>query len=464
MRFFYVIAAVILFLLGTSYFRNIQHNDNEKVLVSKRIEAEEKTLPAQPVEKKNIQAPVKNIPEQSDKPAAKNKFEPIRYDDSFMDEETRRNRSIINEKVGQNYIDSILVNGKVVRWNPSSFPLAVYIENSPNLPPYYYQQIRKAFERWQAVSNNFITFKYTMEKDKADIRCYFPSRIERKCGVSNVAAWHSFKFENNLIKFSDIKFAKVTCQKTLYSPETIYATALHEIGHSLGISGHSTNPSDLMYPVSSKKSDISENDMRTLRLLYSIIPDVTNVQFSQADKNGLITSEDVWGSKENRVDLQLQDIKHRVNNVSAQNYSEYVKMGSLYAQKNDYDKALKCFEKALEFATDDSTIAVINSNISSVYYKLKDYESALQYAEKSHELNPDDESEEYIAHLHFELGNYSVSKSMLRNLLNRNPKMYNSYKILCNIYLKEKDYKSAMSLYERGKRYFPENPPINLNK
>ena len=89
-------------------------------------------------------------------------------DDSFLNETARKNRSIINEKVGENYIDSILSNGKLVRWNPSTFPLTVYIENNPNLPPYYYQQIRKAFEHWQKASGNFITFKYTLEKNKAE--------------------------------------------------------------------------------------------------------------------------------------------------------------------------------------------------------------------------------------------------------------------------------------------------------
>ena len=32
-------------------------------------------------------------------------------DDSFLNEDARKNRTIINEKVGENYIDSILSNG-----------------------------------------------------------------------------------------------------------------------------------------------------------------------------------------------------------------------------------------------------------------------------------------------------------------------------------------------------------------
>lgn len=395
---------------------------------------------------------------------SKKTYKRVQTDDSFLSDETRQNRAVINEKVGENYADSILLNGKLLRWNPSTFPLKVYIENNSNLPPYYYKQIRKAFERWQSISGNFITFKFTDSKTNADIRCVFPPNIERKCGVSNVAAWHNYKIENNLIKYSEIKFAKVSCQKTLYSPETIYGTALHEIGHSLGINGHSSNPHDLMYPVSSRKKEITDNDIRTLKLVYSIIPDISNAQFSDNDKRGLITSDDVWGDKNGRIEIQLRDIKNKVKNVPSSSYAEYVQMGNLYYQKEDYYKAIENYKNSLKIATDKTTISAINARISSAYIKMKDYEEALKYAETAYEYNPDDDGIANIARIKFELGDYEKAKSMLRSLLNRNPKVYNAYIILCNIYLKEKDYKAAMSLYERGKRNFPDNPPIKFSK
>lgn len=464
MRFIFIIILTLLVLSGNFWLQNnksssgclsqiIRHAKTFKSErdISIKSTVRREVMPVQPDKFHNLEA--------SD---SIKKITPV--NDNFLSETTRKNRSIINSKVGENYIDSILSNGKLVRWNPATFPIIVYIENSSKLPPYYYQQIRKAFEKWQSVSNNFITFIFTDIKENSDIRCTFPANFERKCGVSNVAAWHKYIYKNNMIKYSDIRFARVSCQKTLYSPESVYVTALHEIGHSLGLSGHSSNPKDLMYPITSKNLNISDNDLRTLRLLYSIVPDITNTPISQLDKKGLITPDDIWGSKEGRIDMQLQDIKDKVENVSSPAYSEYAKLGDLYVQKGDYEKAVNCYIKSLDIATDKSNIALINKRIAIVYVKMKKFKEALSYAKKSYELNPDDDGIVFIAGIQYELENYEEAKQILRNLLNQNPKVYNAYLILGNIYLKEKDYKSVKSLYERGKTHFPDNPPIKLEK
>ena len=217
-----------------------------------------------------------------------------------------------------------------------------------------------------------------------------------------------------------------------------------------------------MYASTSTKKDITGNDIRTLKLVYSIIPDISNAPFTENDKKGLITPDDVWGNSDNRIEMELREIKDKIKNADSTAYSEYVKMGNLYFQKEDFPNAIKNYKKSLEIATEESNIAAINSRLATSYSKLRDFSSALTYAQAALDKEPTDYRITTVAGIYYEMGDYDKAKSMTRNLLNRNSKVYNAYIILGNIYMKEKDYKSLMSLYERGKRNFPDNPPINV--
>ena len=44
-------------------------------------------------------------------------------------------------------------------------------------------------------------------------------------------------------------------------PEELQATAAHEFGHALGISGHSSDPDDVMYPVETVHFDAQEQPL-----------------------------------------------------------------------------------------------------------------------------------------------------------------------------------------------------------
>ena len=82
----------------------------------------------------------------------------------------------------------------------------------------------------------------------------------------------------------DITFLTVSANlpplSTTYSKEDIRETALHEIGHALGLAGHSLNPNDVMYFASAsierKISELSSRDKNTIRKLYANEHQVAN--------------------------------------------------------------------------------------------------------------------------------------------------------------------------------------------
>jgi hypothetical protein len=58
------------------------------------------------------------------------------------------------------------------------------------------------------------------------------------------------------------------------SAEAFQALVAHEIGHALGVGGHSSNPNDVMFPAPTVSTP-SRDDSRTLRYLLHRPPDLT---------------------------------------------------------------------------------------------------------------------------------------------------------------------------------------------
>ncbi len=52
-------------------------------------------------------------------------------------------------------------------------------------------------------------------------------------------------------------------------PHQVYATMLHEMGHALGLGGHSPEPADVLFrSTTNLQLELTERDRETLRLLY----------------------------------------------------------------------------------------------------------------------------------------------------------------------------------------------------
>ena len=69
---------------------------------------------------------------------------------------------------------------------------------------------------------------------------------------------------------------------------------MQEIGHSLGLTGASPSIYDVMYPIGTKfNTEITPRDLKTLALLYSVVPDVTNEPLTTEQKAQLFTATEI---------------------------------------------------------------------------------------------------------------------------------------------------------------------------
>lgn len=369
----------------------------------------------------------------------------------------------INVNYPGNYIDKALSLGHIIRWNPDTFPLRVYIENNPELPDYFYKEVKKAFEDWKKASGNFFAFIYVEPEDYADIRCKFLRNFDREIKNNGMTSGvSSFKISNNLIKYSEIKFAVYDTNNKYIKPKKFHSTAKHEIGHSLGINGHSTNSDDIMYPVlQNSRSNISKGDVNTLRLLYSIVPDISNKEFSEEAKSKMAKSADILGNFESRIARELDYTKHDIELSSESKYKVF-RIAELYFVQKNYEKAIENYKKLLPKISNTKSKAFIYYKIALSYKNLNKNDESLNYALTAYNLSNDSEMTPLIAQIYYENGDYEQAKNFANSILRRYPKTYNMYSILAKIYDQEKNYDEIVILGKKAKQYFPENPPVTV--
>lgn len=166
------------------------------------------------------------------------------------------------EEIGENYYEHIKLSGAYVKWQ--EFPINVYVQ-----PSLYSNLIKTAFATWQKTSGGLVKFNFVSNINSAQITAKISS--DTKVLSDEFTAGNAFvQAKNGIIYKSQIDILEndpKTGEKL--STDIIFSTALHEIGHSLGLQGHSPNSTDLMSAVNSQgKKQITNRDLNTLKMLY----------------------------------------------------------------------------------------------------------------------------------------------------------------------------------------------------
>ena len=195
----------------------------------------------------------------------------------------------IKAAVIDSYFRNVCKNGKLIRWNKSSLPLKVYIQDSSDVPAYYREVVMSAYQAWQRASEGLVRFTFVETAKEADTKCYFKTTDNK-----NSIGTHAFSVNGNTITDSVIIFNRADNKGHSLDSKQLFSSALQEIGHSLGLTGKSPSIYDVMYPVGTKfNTEITTRDLKTLALLYSVVPDITNEPLSDVDKAKLMTVAEV---------------------------------------------------------------------------------------------------------------------------------------------------------------------------
>lgn len=300
--------------------------------------------------------------------------------------QVRRLRYKLLEGLEYNYIHNALMGNDILRWDIKSFPLKVYFENPDSVPNYYVDSIEKAMELWSG-STNFVKFARVNDKNNADIYIRFIDN-KKVCDGGQcrfVTAYTEPKVSDKILKQMILTFYKTNPLNKGFSQGEIYNTALHELGHTLGIMGHSDNPEDLMFSMSDSENSkyypyaqsMSKGDLQTLVLLYRLKPTISNGKV--LENENFYYPPLIIGSDDVRLQKKLEEYKSYIKEYPEM-AAGYVNLASVYGDMGDFESVLKTLEKAEIYAQTVDEKYIVNYNRAVVYYNMQQYEKALNSA------------------------------------------------------------------------------------
>lgn len=111
------------------------------------------------------------------------------------------------------------------------------------------------FNEWAAASHGKIRFVRVSAPSQADLTVQFVPGRYVSAGTQAVGETIIYSSSGVLRK------ASMRLAEGVMLPEELQATAAHEFGHALGISGHSSDPDDVMYPVETVHFDAQEQPL-----------------------------------------------------------------------------------------------------------------------------------------------------------------------------------------------------------
>ena len=311
--------------------------------------------------------------------------------------------------LGEHYIEHAPFDSQILRWDTNTFPLKVKLTIPITTPDYYREEIEKAFIEW-SLQTGFLKFEF-VESGDADIIVEFSPLPDNICedGVCKyVVAYTTPKISGNVLKSMTITMYDKDANGNYFSDKELYNTVLHEIGHALGIMGHSYSSDDLMYM--SMQTDInftryrndfqylSKDDLNTINLLYKMIPDVSNVPMSKFKKEGLIYAPIVLGNEKQINNRKVQEALNYIKSAP-ELPSGYIDLAIAYAELEKYAKAIEELRNALERAKTDEERYLIYYNIAVIYLNSNKLEEAEQYLELAKTLNNSEDIAELESNL-----------------------------------------------------------------
>lgn len=167
----------------------------------------------------------------------------------------------------------------IIRWQAAQMPLKVYVtpgDAVPGFRPQFADILKQSLAAWGQASNGLVSFALVDRPEQAQIVCQWsndPSKFKNIAEAGHAVLDSSTK--TGLVRGTITLLTVPLVEQNPVTDNRMRRTCLHEIGHVLGLAGHTANPDDAMFHtmgVSDTWKDLTQRDANTIVRLYTLAP------------------------------------------------------------------------------------------------------------------------------------------------------------------------------------------------
>ncbi len=205
------------------------------------------------------------------------------------------NQKPSSDPKAEDYLENITAEG-TYRWPKEKLPIRVFIQDGDlddgksvnGFKQSFKDALITSFDDWSQAAGRRITYQIVPDKEHADIFCTWTSDPQEVTENGTLSERGSAKIivKGNLIERATLKIlTRPILAEGILSEDEMKKACLHEVGHVLGLQGHSTNNHDVMFftvDTATVWPVLSRRDKSTIARLYQNYPVVASTSPKQS--------------------------------------------------------------------------------------------------------------------------------------------------------------------------------------